>query len=63
MDNQEKKMITATSTNVYCIANSHTSQEIDRLLKELSGCVLVGASSDVHTAANELASEIGRAHV
>lgn len=49
-------MITATSTNVYCIANSHTSQEIDRLLKELSGCVLVGASTDVHTAANELAS-------
>lgn len=48
-------MITATNTNVYCIANSHTSQEIDRLLKELSGCKMVGASSDVHIAAKALA--------
>ncbi len=49
-------MITATNTNIYCIASAHTSQEIDRLLKELSGCNLVGYSPDVHTAARELAN-------
>lgn len=48
-------MITATNINVYCIANSHTSQELDRLLKELSGCKMIGASADADTAAKELA--------
>lgn len=52
-------MFTATNTsnsNVYCIASSHTSSEIERLLKESSGSKLVGCSVDLPFALSELLS-------
>lgn len=40
--------------SVYCIASSHTCGEIDRLMKELSGCSLRGFANDAQGAIPDL---------
>lgn len=50
-------MISATNNSiasVYCIASSVTCSEIDRLMKELSGCSLIGFANDAQGAIPDL---------